>query len=358
MTFTERLERLLSDKNRAEAFSGAVLMKRGEREVYGAAYGHANRSWGVKNQLDTRFRVASVSKMFTAVALLQLVEAGKLELHTRVVGYLGLENTAVPEEVTVYHLLTMTSGIADWFDESGDWEADWAALRREHPLYEFRRHEDYLPLFVNKPPVAKVGAGHRYNNAGYILLGLTIEKASGMSYFDFVRRHIFERARMTRSGFVALEGVDAEVAEGYVPITDDNDAVTGWKKNIYVATPEGAADGGATSTADDLSRFAGALRGGQLLSPEMTREMLTPKVLEDDEPYRGYTWKYGYGLFFLLDERDQIVRWGHTGEEDGVSCRFYHYPQKDADVVILGNQSGCAGALAWEVHDLILQAKD
>ena len=249
--------------------------------------------------------------MFTAVAVLQLVEAGKLELHTRVVGYLGLEDTTLPEEVTVYHLLTMTSGLADWFDESGDWEADWAALRREHPLYLFRRHEDYVPLFVNKPPVAKVG-GHHYNNAGYILLGLMIEKASGMSYFDFVRRHIFERARMTRSDFLALEAVDAEVAEGYVPVMDDG-AVTGWKKNIYLATPEGAADGGATSTVDDLERFATALREGRLLSPEMTREMLTPKVLEDDEPFRGYTWKYGYGLFFLLDEQDQIVRWGHTG---------------------------------------------
>ena len=357
MTFSERLDRTLNERAHEESFSGAVLIKQGGRDVYGAACGYANRSWGVKNELDTRFRVASVSKMFTAAAVLRLVEAGKLELSTPVVTCLGLKGTTVPEEVTVYHLLTMTSGLADWFDESGDWEANWAALRREHPLYEFRRHEDYLPLFANKPPVAKVGEGHHYNNAGYILLGLVIEKTAGLSYFDYVRRHIFERAQMTRSDFLALEGVDAEVAEGYVPVTD-NDAVTGWKKNIYSATPEGAADGGATSTAGDLSRFAGALRAGQLLSPEMTGEMLTPKVLEDDEPFRGYTWKYGHGLFFLLDEGGQTVRWGHTGEEDGVSCRFYHYPQKNVDVVILGNQSGCAGALAWEVHDLVLSTKD
>ena len=347
--FSERLDQVLKD--RTEEFSGAVLVKQADRELYKVACGYANRSWGVKNQLDTRFRVASLSKMFTAVAALQLVEAGKLELSTPVVTYLGLKGTVVPEEVTVYHLLTMTSGLADWFDESGDWEENWAALRRAHPLYELRRHEDYLPLFINKPPLAKVG-GHRYNNAGYILLGLTIEKAAGTSYFDFVRRHIFERARMTRSGFVALEGVDAEVAEGYVPV---HDAVTGWKKNIYSATPEGAADGGATSTVDDMSRFAGALREGELLSPEMTQEMLTPRVLED-ELFRGYTWKYGYGLFFLLDEQDRTVRWGHTGEEDGVSCRFYYYPQKNVDVVILGNHSGCSGALAWEVHDLVLEA--
>ncbi len=354
MAFTDRVAQVLADKSRQHAFSGAVLIKQGE-ELFKAAYGYANRSWRVKNQTNTRFRVASVSKMFTAVAVLQLVEAGGLELTTPVVTRLGLEDTRVPKEVTVYHLLTMTSGIADWFDESGDWEANWAALRLEHPLYAFRRHEDYLPLFVNEPPLAPVGEKHGYNNAGYILLGLMIEKVSGLPYFDYVRQHVFGRAQMTRSGFPALEGVDAKVAEGYVPITDD-DAVTGWKKNIYAATPVGAADGGAGSTVDDLSCFAGALRDGRLLSPEMTREMLTPKVLEDDEPFRGYTWMYGYGLFFLLDASKQVVRWGHTGEEDGVSCRFYHYPQKNVDVVILGNRSGCAGALAWDLHDLVVEA--
>ena len=85
---------------------------------------------------------------------------------------------------------------------------------------------------------------------------MVIEKVSGLPYSDYVRQHIFERVQMTRSGFPALEGVDAEVAEGYIPITDD-DAVTGWKKNIYAATPVGAADGGASSTVDDLSPLCG-----------------------------------------------------------------------------------------------------
>ena len=96
------------------------------------------------------------------------------------------------------------------------------------------------------------------------------------------------------------------------------------------------------------------LREGRLLSHELTREVLTPKVLEDDEPYRGYTWKYGYGLLFLLDDEDQIVRWGHTGEEEGVSCRLYHYPQTDVDVTILSNQSRGAGDLVWALHDLVM----
>ena len=293
--------------------------------------------------------------MFTAVATLQLIEIGKLDFDTRVTAFLGLTDTALPEDVTVYHLLTMTSGITDWFEESGDWEATWNAFVRERPLYLFRRNEDYLPLFVNSPPIAPVGKKHHYNNASYILLGLIIERVVGLPYFDYVRRHIFQQAQMTRSDFVSLDGIEREVAEGYVPLINEHEVRTGWKKNIYLATPEAAADGGATSTAHDLCRFSKALREGQFLSPKMTQTMLTPKVLEDDEPYRGYIWKYGCGNFFIEDQTEQIVRWGHTGEEDGISCRLYHYPQKNIDIALLGNQSNCAGDLSWELHDLIIE---
>jgi CubicO group peptidase (beta-lactamase class C family) len=154
---------------------------------------------------------------------------------------------------------------------------------------------------------------------------------------------------------VALDDVSDEVAEGYIPITDESETVIGWKKNIYSTTPEAAADGGATSTALDLVRFSQALREGWFLSTEMTQEMLAPKVVANEELVRGYIWKYGYGNYFILDQDEQIVRWGHTGEEDGVSCRLYYYPKENLDVVILANQSWCAGSLAWKIHDLILE---
>lgn len=353
MNFAERVDQLITSKDHDEQFSGAVLVRRGEEELFQGAYGYASRSWKITNTIETRFRIASISKLFTAVAILQLIGANKISLDSRVKECLGLENTTIPDEATVYHMLTMTSGIADWFEESGDWEENWAALCREHPIYLFRRNENYLPLFVNKLPLFPVGEKHQYNGAGYILLGLVIEKVSGISYFDYVRRYIFEKAQMARSDFLSLDGVYDEVAEGYIPATTDGQ-VRGWKKNIYSATPEAAADGGATSTADDLCRFFRALREGQLLSAQWTQEMLTPKVLERTERLRGYTWKYGYGNFFLLDDSGQVLRWGHTGEEDGVSCRLYYYPKQGLDVVILGNQSWSAGTLAWEIHDLIL----
>jgi CubicO group peptidase (beta-lactamase class C family) len=355
MTLNKRLNQLITEKSDREEFSGVVLVKLDESVLYEGAYGYANRSWKVENHLDTRFRIASISKMFTAVATLNLIDDGQLSLDTRVAECLDLGDTRIPKQASVYHMLTMTSGMADWFDESGDWETNWATLCREHPIYLFRRNQDYLPLFMDEDPLAPVGEKHQYNGAGYILLGLIIEKLSGVPYFDYVRRHVFAKAHMPRSEFLALDGVDDQVAEGYIPITDEAETIIGWKKNIYSTTPEAAADGGATSSAEELVRFSKALRNGDLLSAEMTQQMLTPKVLQTDERIQGYTWKYGYGNFFLLDAGEQLVRWGHTGEEDGVSCRLYYYPRENLDVVILGNQSWCAGSLGWKIHDLILE---
>lgn len=354
MTLANQLNRLLTVKSQANQFSGVVYIQRGDEPLFAKAYGYAHRGWRIENRLETRFRLASISKMFTAVAVLQLIDAGKLAFDTSVVECLALRDTTLPPTVTVEHLLTMTSGIADWFDEAGDWAANWAKLLQEQPIYLLRRNEDYLPLFLHSEPLAAVGERYRYNGAGYILLGLIVQKLSGLDYFEAIRQHIFAKAGMTGADFLALDDVVEDVAEGYIPLTDGAGVITGWRKNIYTTTPEGAADGGATATAADLIRFSQTLRGGELLSPALTTATLTPKVLERTDRPRGYLWKYGYGLMFILDDEEQIVRYGHTGEEDGVSCRLYHYPTQNLDVVILGNQSGCAGAVGWAIHDLIL----
>ncbi|WKX73940.1 serine hydrolase [Streptomyces sp. XD-27] len=335
-------------------FSGAVVVARAGEPVFADAFGWASRAWRIPNTVGTRFRVASVSKMFTAVAVLRLVEQGRVGPADRLAPLLGARGAWLPPEVTVSHALTMTSGIADWFDEGGDWAAEWAALTAAHPLYLLRDNADYLPLFAGKEPLFAPGERHRYNGAGYILLGLLLESLTGRPYADVIHDQVFARAAMADSGFVALDEVVPGVAEGHLPPEEAADGRrTGWRRNVYSATPAAAADGGATCTADDLVGFARALRSGRLLGADMTRRALTPQVLERAEKVRGYTWKYGYGVMFLLDDDGTVVRWGHTGEEDGVSARLYHYPRLDADVAILGNVSGCAGALGWDLHDAL-----
>lgn len=355
--FRKELNRLLNEKNSNNEFNGVILIKRGNEEVFSGAYGYANRSWKVKNSLETRFRIGSISKMFTAVSILQLIERDKIDFDTKVVKYLGLEGTKIPEEVTIHSLLTHTSGIADYFDENGS-DDEWERLWSKIPIYTIKTLSDYLQLFVYDKPKFKVGQKFQYNGAGYILLGLIIEKASGLSYFDYVRKNIFDKLNMKNTSFISLDEVYDNIAEGYEPIEDKEGNVIHWKKNIYTATPIPASDGGATSTASDLIDFIQALRRGEILGEYMTKKILNPHVLDEgSNGFRDYIWKYGYANWFILDKDNNIIRGGHTGEEYGVSCRLYYYPLLNIDVVILGNQGWCAGSLGWDIHDMILNSR-
>jgi CubicO group peptidase (beta-lactamase class C family) len=353
--FTAQLTRQLNKRARENQFSGAVLIRRAKRDVFRRAYGFASREWKVKNTAETRFRIASVGKMFTAAAVMQLIETGKFSLETRVVEYLGLSGTKIHPDATVYHFLTMTSGIADWTNEDAeDFDAEWNQFCRDHPLYLLRRDADYLPIFSHLEPYGALGGNFRYNNAGFMLLGLMIEKAAELSYFDYIRKNIFARAGMTQTDFIDLDDVYPNVAEGYIPIKGEDGAAMGWKKNIYSTTAGGAADGGATSTLDDLVRFSRALRDGKLCSKESVESMLKPKV---DASAEGDRWMYGFGCFILLDDELKVVRWGHTGEEDGFSCRLFYYSALKLDVVILCNQTSCAGKISRDIHELICGEK-
>jgi CubicO group peptidase (beta-lactamase class C family) len=347
-----RLEKAVCEVARSKGFSGSVRVTRHGEPVLTHAFGMASRRWSVANTCETRFRVASVSKMFTAVAVLQLVERKQVGLDDALVGFVEDHMPHLDPRVTVRHALTMTAGIGDWFEEAGDdWAAEWAALTASHPLYLLRSNKDYLPLFAAKQPHFAPGTRHRYNGAGYILLGLLIESVTGRSFEEVIADDVFARAAMSSAGFPALDDLGPDIAEGYLTTAD---SPTPYRTNHYATTPGAAADGGATCTAADLTAFAHALRDGRLLNEGTTRMVLTPQVDEREEKVRGYRWMYGFGLTHILDDEGTVVRWGHTGEEEGVSARLYHYPQKGVDVAVLGNISWCAGDMGWAVHDALV----
>ena len=190
------LERYFRQRAEQDGFSGVVLVTRGGAELFAGAYGYASRAWKVPNTMATRFDTASVTKLFTAVATLQLIDQGRLSFETRAVELPALRDTAIGRDVNVYHLLTHTSGIADDADEeSGE---DYADVWRTRPNYAVTETADFLPQFAYKPPNFPPGQGCRYCNCGYVLLGLLVERASGLSYRDYVRRHLFAPAGMAR----------------------------------------------------------------------------------------------------------------------------------------------------------------
>ena len=327
LSFADRVDEILRTRTEADAFSGVVRITQGSDELFAGAYGRASRSWQIPNTMQTRFDTASLTKLFTAVAALQLVDEGSFSLDTPVIPTLGLNDTAISDEVTVFQLLTHSSGIGDDAEEE-DGE-DYADLWKTKPNYAVTETADFLPQFVHKPPNFPPGTSCRYNNCGFILLGLMIERATGKSYRDVVRQRIFEPAGMTDSGFFRLDRVTPDLAEGADPIRDTAGKVIGWKKNIYSFPPVGSPDSGAHVTAADLDRFLRAVRAGRLLSPKSTDAFFTPHV--DYKERDSWTMRYGLGMWFYVEPDGHIVCCQKEGYNAGVSrvallLRLGHQP--------------------------------
>lgn len=341
--------RALIDRHAAAGFSGVALVRQGDTDVVHGAYGLAHRGFSVPNTIETRFDIASVTKIFTAVAIMQLVERGEIALDTHVMPFIGVEGRKVSEEVTVYHCLTHTSGIADDADEEAG--EDYELLFVDKPNYSIRETADFLPQFAYKDPVFAPGEGIRYNNVAWVLLGLVIERATGLSYRDYVREHVFAQAGMTGADFCAMDGDCANLAEGYKRI-EHEDGTVEWRKNIYSYPPVGSPDGGATVTALDLHRFFRALRDGQLIGEDATAQIMRPHVRRE-ESASGSLWN-GFGLEFELDSSGEIVVMGKDGINAGISAYARFYPALDATVVTLANIEYNVWAMQDEIRAVVL----
>ncbi len=350
MIATDELERYLQQRTAQDTFSGVVLITQGSSQLFAGAYGYASRSWKISNTLTMRFDSASVTKLFTSVATLQLIERGLLAFDTSVSDFLGLQDTAISPAVNVFHLLTHTSGIADDADEeSGEVYADVWKTRANYSVIETA---DFLPQFAYKPANFPPGQGCRYCNCSYVLLGLLIEKVSGLSYRDYMRQHIFTPAGMLHSDFFRMDVVNENVAEGCDPLRDEHGNIVAWKKNIYSYPPIGSPDGGAHVTAGDLDRFLRVVKAGSLLSPQLTAAFFTPQVLHHVQE----EWKhiYGYGIEFGVDIAGHVIFAEKEGHNAGVSAVIRHYPEQDINVIILANIINGAWEPIKTIHRLLM----
>ncbi|MGZ5374702.1 MAG: serine hydrolase domain-containing protein [Aeromicrobium sp.] len=325
------VEGLLRELEAADEFSGVVGVRQGDQELLLGAFGYASRTWSVPATVETRFDTASMTKLFTAVATLQLVEHGVFTLDTSVIEYLGLEETGISLAVTPYHLLTHTSGIADDADEeSGERYED---VFLERPNYSVIETADYLPQFVGKPPNFAPGEGCRYCNVGYVLLGLMIERAAGSTYREYVAEHVFIRAGMNRSGFFRMDVVEPDVAEGVEAIEVEDGGAVGWRRNIYSYPPIGGPDGGAHVTVGDLLCFHRAVVDGHLLGPALTAELLSPKT-RHGAPGSG-SHLMGFGFEFETNADGAVRCYWKEGVNVGVSGMLRHYPLRDITCAVL-----------------------
>ena len=280
------------------------------------ASGKADRERGIANTVETRFRVGSMNKMFTAVATLQLVEAGKLALDDPVGKHLrGYPNSDVATKVTVRHLLTHTGGTGDIFGPEYD-----------RNRLQLREHADYVRLYGSRAPDFPPGARFAYSNYGFVLLGAIIEAVGGESYYDYVREHVFGPAGMTSTDSLPESEEVPNRSIGYMRSCP----AAPWQPNTDWLPWRGTAAGGGYSTVGDVARFADALASHKLLSPASTELLTTGKVALGP----GISYAFGF-----VDSRDKDGNGavGHSGGAPGMNGDLRIYPKSGYVVVVLAN---------------------
>jgi D-alanyl-D-alanine carboxypeptidase len=306
---TEAQQRLLhkAEKLLAEdQFAGNVrVARRGEVRLE-KSFGLARRDPEQKNEAGTRFRIASMFKMFTAVAILQLVEKGQLQLDAPLISYLpDYPNAALAKQTTLRHLLTHTGGTGDIFTDS-----------YQQQRLNIRQHADYLRLFGEREAEFKPGSREAYSNYGYVLLGAVIERVSGQSYYTYVDNHIFKPTGMTATGAEPEEKVRELLSVGYTHTEQ------GLSINTDSLPWRGTAAGGGYSTVGDLHLFALALLNGTLVSEQTLAEATRSQTASG---------LYGYG--FQLGGEGETRHFGHIGGAEGMNGALRIYPAT-GDIVI------------------------
>ncbi len=332
----------IARQHEREPFSGVVYVREGAEVVVEAAYGLAHRGERISNTLDTRFGIASGTKTLTSIAVNQLVEQGHLALDARLVDGVDAELPGIDPEVTLHQLLTHSAGIPDYFDEAvmDDYEELW----RERPMYAFRTPSDFLPLFAHLPMKAAPGSTWAYNNAGYVLLGLAIEQASGMPFTAYVERHVLQACGMASSGFFALDRLPGGTARGYLPTEDG-----GWRTNAYAVPIVGGADGGAFTTAHDLAALWDALLGRRLVGEATLARMLAPHWRTDPDADEQH---YGYGIWIARRE-GRPDAYTMVGEDPGVFFRSRFDQASGALYILLGNDVAAAHAMNGAIAPIL-----
>jgi CubicO group peptidase (beta-lactamase class C family)/predicted alpha/beta superfamily hydrolase len=321
----------------ADAFSGTVLIANGGKPIFSRAYGWANRERNERNRVETKFQLASLSKIFAGVSICQLLQAGKLSFSDPIGKILpDYPNATVAGKVTVQQLLAHTSGMGDFLDKK-DYQA--AESRLTKPA-------DFFPFFAADPLAFEPGEDEQYSNAGYIVLGAIIEKVSGQRYSDYVREHIFKPVRMVNSGFNDTAADIAGLATGYrndgwnpefkgglqgSPLLRKGDAPSG----------SGSAAGGGYATAEDLLRFGEALVHNKLLNQANTARVLSGRGQLGDP---GFVPSHeAYGFHYDVANGKHII--GHNGGSPGVSTRLDLYVDQGYQVVVLSNYDGPMGSI-------------
>ncbi len=298
----------LARETAASRFGGAVLVARQGRILLEKGYGLADRELGLPNTPQTRFHIASLTKQFTAMAILQLQERGKLKVTDRISSHLAGCPPAW-RDITIEHLLTHTSGLVDYFELQGQ------GAPPEQPVSP----GEIIGLFRNRPLLFAPGAGHSYSNSGYVLLGQIIEQASGESYASWIEKNILAPLHMASTTY-RPSCLARSCTVGYE---------TAWVRAPNADLSIGYAAGGLCSTVEDLYLWGQALYTTQLCSQASLDAMFASPVKVAENVWTGYGW-----FIRNISGRRRVA---HSGLLYGYSAIIARFPAERVTIILLSN---------------------
>lgn len=263
------IDAFLESLTKADKFAGVALVERQGEVIFEGAYGQSSKRFGVDNRIDTRFNLGSINKMFTLLCAAKLVSEDRLAWSDSISKWLPDYSGAGAETITVEHLASMRSGLGDIF------VAEFSKTSKD----VFREPSDFFPLFMGEALQFEPGTSRAYSNAGYMVLGEIVARAAGESYFDYVRRTVYEPAGMASTDAFEADDPVENLAEGYTKqLGADGEVDHGpgpgaaWRSNVFHNLYKGSPAGGGYSTAHDLLRFVRAMREGRLMDLAVVRD--------------------------------------------------------------------------------------
>ncbi len=310
-----------------EGFRGNRYIVQNGKVLVEKAAGFADLPNEIPNTTDTRFASASAGKVFVATGILQLIEQGKIEFEDTLGKLLDIELNEIDKDVTVRQLLTHTSGVPDYFDESvmEEYEELWT----DYPNYKIRHNNDLLPLFINKPMMYPKGERFQYNNSGYVLLAAILEKVTGMFFDEYLKANVFDVCGMASTGYYELDKLPSRCANNYIYCAGTNE----YRTNIFSVDVKGTGAGGAFITVKDIVSFWTALSEGRLLSRELVSGMLSKQSGDGSDAEEGY---YGYGVWIIDNPAGKDLAY-FQGCDPGVSFFSEYNPNNGIISVLVSN---------------------
>jgi D-alanyl-D-alanine carboxypeptidase len=324
--FEKEISQYLDELVTRDDFSGVVLVAKDGTPILEKGYGLAHKGYQIPNQVHTKYNIGSATKMFTAVAITQLAEQGKLNFHDTLGKYGSWFPPEISKKVTLHHLLTHTSGMVGSILNEQTFQANKDLVRTT---------EDWLAFITNVPLLFEPGTAWSYSNAGFLALGAVIEALTGKTYFDYVSEHIWHPAEMHDSDSTPLDEDVPNRALGYMSREDNEATDRPRKNNIPYSLIRGNAHGGAWSTVGDLLRFAMGLQNNSLLDSKHKEILLSEKVLTGRRVGEGYAYAYG----FFSETLNGHLLLGHGGMVAGFNSSFRMYRDLGYTAIVLSNYS-------------------